>query len=62
MESVTAIIHFKPGSTFSDRQRHLQQQIHLIKLDLENKNLKPTEHQINTTTDTKASVTVFYLK
>ena len=62
MENVTAVIHFKPNSSFSERQRHLQQQINAIKLDLEQKGVKPTEHQVNNISDLKASITVFFLK
>jgi len=54
-------IHFKPGSSFADRERHLQQQIQQIKLALESKGYFPLEHQVNTTNDAKASVSVFYL-
>jgi hypothetical protein len=56
----TTFIHFKLGSTFAERESTLNQQISIIQESLRNRGFYPLGFNINTKSDTKASVTFNY--
>lgn len=56
----TTFVHFKPGSNFAQRESTLNQQITFIQESLKNRGFYPLGFEINTKSDTKASVTFKY--
>jgi hypothetical protein len=56
----TTFIHFKPGSSFAQRESFLNQQITSIQESIKSKGFYPLGFNINVKSDAKASVTFSY--
>ncbi len=54
-------VYFKPGSTFAERENHLNSEITKIEEHFSSQNIKVVGHNVVNRNDSKATVNVFLI-